>query len=160
MKRPVHAPQTGQAKRGPKTATASQGNYLENQAARRPTVTPTTPPNQPSPFSASGPGTAPSPSAGAGLSASAPSSIPAASSAGASSTPASLNQVPSGSGMKRGGAVSARENLRDLQMDEALNSPKRYAAGGTTETNQYGSWGGANTANAVAGAAPASSYGS
>ena len=30
---------------------------------------------------------------------------------------------------------------------------KKYAAGGTTETNQYGSWGGANAANAAAGGA-------
>ena len=132
---PVMTPQTGPAKRGPKMATAAQGNYLANQAARRPTVTPTMPPGKPSPFSASGPSPQPPASSSAGMSASGASSIPAASAPGASSTPASLNQVPSGSTtMERGGSV------------------KRYAAGGTTETNQYGSWGGANAANAVAGA--------
>ena len=40
-------------------------------------------------------------------------------------------------------------------------SQQRFAAGGTTETNQSGSWGGANAANAVAGtAAPTSNYNS
>jgi hypothetical protein len=44
-------------------------------------------------------------------------------------------------------------------MDEMLNAPKHYAAGGTTETNQYGSWGGANAANAISQSTPgASSY--
>ena len=132
---PLMTPQTGPAKRGPKMATAAQGNYLANQAARRPTVTPTTPPGKPNPFSASGPGTTPSPSTGGGMSASGVSSIPAASAPGASASPSSLGTVPMASAtMKRGGSV------------------KRYAAGGTTETNQYGSWGGANAANAVAGA--------
>ena len=38
---------------------------------------------------------------------------------------------------------------------------QKLAAGGTTETNQYGSWGGANAANAVTGtAAPTSNYNS
>ena len=138
---PLMTPQTGPTKRGPKVATAAQGNYLANQAARRPTVTPTTPPGKPSPFSASGPSPAPAASSGAGMSASGVSSIPAASAPGASSTPASLGLVPSASGqMKRGGPV------------------KKYAAGGTTETNQYGSWGGANAANATTTGAPASTY--
>ena len=40
-------------------------------------------------------------------------------------------------------------------------SQQRFAAGGTTETNQYGNWGGANAANAVTGtAAPTSNYNS
>ena len=132
MALPVVAPQTGPAKRGPRQATAAQGNYLANQAARRPTVAPTTPPNKPNPFSASGVSSSPAASGSPGMSASGASSIPAASSAGASSTPASLGMTPSASGqMKRGGTA------------------KRYAGGGATETNQYGSWGGANTANAI-----------
>ena len=141
---PLMTPQTGPAKRGPKMATAAQGNYLANQAARRPTVTPTTPPGKPNPFSASGPGTTPSPSTGGGMSASGVSSIPAASAPGASASPSSLGTVPMASAtMKRGGRV------------------QKFAAGGTTETNQYGNWGGANAANAVTGtAAPTSNYNS
>ena len=127
---PVVRPQTGM-KRGPVRPTAAQANYLEGQAARRPTVTPTPSPATPNQFSASGMSSAPAASSSAGMSASGPSSIPAASAPGASASPTSLNMVPSGSTMRRGGSV------------------KRYAAGGATETNQYGSWGGANAQNAV-----------
>ena len=129
---PIVAPQTA-PRRGPRQASAAQQNFLANRAGAQP-VTPTPPSGKPNQFSASGPGSQPSPSSGAGSSASGVSSIPAASSGGASSTPASLGQVPSGSGMmKRGGRV------------------QNFAAGGATETNQYGSWGGANAADAATG---------
>ena len=124
-------------KRGPKKPTAAQGNFLADQAARRPTVQPVQPAAKPNPFTASGASTAPTASTGIGQSSSGVSSIPSPST-GAISTPASLGQVPSASGqMKKGGSV------------------KKYAAGGATETNQYGSWGGANATNAVS-ANPAS----
>ena len=119
-------------KRGPKQATAAQGNFLANRAAQRPTVTPVQPASKPNPFSASGAPTSPAASTGGGQSASGVSTIPSPSSGGAAN-PQSTGMVPSASGMKRGGPV------------------RKYAAGGTTETNQYGSWGGANAANAVAG---------
>ena len=129
---PIVAPQTA-PRRGPRQASAAQQNFLANRAGAQP-VTPTPPSGKPNQFSASGPGSQPSPSSGAGSSASGVSSIPAASSGGASSSPASLGQVPSGSGMmKRGGRV------------------QNFAAGGATETNQYGSWGGANAADAATG---------
>ncbi len=129
---PIVAPQTA-PRRGPRQASAAQQNFLANRAGAQP-VTPTPPSGKPNQFSASGPGSQPSPSSSAGSSASGVSSIPAASSGGASSTPASLGQVPSGSGMmKRGGRV------------------QNFAAGGATETNQYGSWGGANAADAATG---------
>ena len=119
-------------KRGPKQATAAQGNFLANRAAQRPTVTPVPAASKPNPFSASGAPTSPAASTGGGQSASGVSTIPSPSSGGAAN-PQSTGMVPSASGMKRGGPV------------------RKYAAGGTTETNQYGSWGGANAANAVAG---------
>ena len=118
-------------KRGPKKPTAAQGDFLAGRAAQRPTVQPAQPAAKPNPFSASGTSTAPTASTGIGQSSSGASSIPSPST-GAISTPASLEQVPSASGqMKRGGPV------------------QKFAAGGTTETNQSGSWGGANAANAV-----------
>ena len=118
-------------KRGPKKPTAAQGNFLADQATRRPTVQPAQPAANPNPFSASGTSTAPAASTGIGQSSSGASPIPSPST-GAISTPASLGQVPSASGQMKGGG-----------------SVKKYASGGATETNQYGSWGGANAANAV-----------
>ena len=122
-------------KRGPKRATAAQDNFLAGRAAMRPTVTPIAPAVKPNPFSASGAPSAPPASTAPGQSASGASAIPSPST-GAAANPQSTGMVPSASGqMKRGGPV------------------KKYAAGGTTETNQYGSWGGANAANAAAGGA-------
>ena len=106
-------------KRGPKQATAAQGNFLANRAAQRPTVTPVPAASKPNPFSASGAPTSPAASTGGGQSASGVSTIPSPSSGGAAN-PQSTGMVPSASGMKRGGPV------------------RKYAAGGTTETNQYG----------------------
>ena len=116
-------------KRGPKQATAAQQNFMAGQ--RPPTVTPAPQPGKPNRFSASGAG-GQSASAGMGQSASGIPTIPAPSSPGASASPSSLGMVPSASGqMKQGGSV------------------RRYAGGGTTETNQAGSWGGANATAAI-----------
>ena len=121
------------AKRGPQRPNAAQQDFL---SARRPTVQPQQTPGKPNQFSASGASTQPPASASAGMSASGQSSIPTASAAGASASPTSLGMEPTGSSMmRRGGRV------------------QRFAAGGATETDQYGSWGGANAANAVAGGA-------
>ena len=121
------------AKRGPIRPNAAQQDFL---SARRPTVQPQQQVGKPNQFSASGASTQPPASASAGMSASGASSIPTASAAGASASPTSLGMEPTGSGMmRRGGRV------------------QKFAAGGATETDQYGSWGGANAANAVAGGA-------
>ena len=122
-------PPVGLPKRGPKRPTAAQQGFLAKQNPN--TVTPAPQPGQPNQFSASGQ-SGQSASTGMGQSASGASSIPSPSLPGAAASPTSMGMVPSASGqMKRGGTVN------------------KYAAGGTTETNQAGSWGGANATNAI-----------